>query len=319
MQDRTADNFALLPAADIVIESGAQDPSILAAELAPVFAQATLERRAAFATWLNRHRRSDLVPDLLSAEEAVSNPLAFTARAEALFNLGQWPALEEMSIMESPVPSSVRLAARAVAARQLGQESDVPELVAQSLDNAARDQSISAVVPLLDSYGLSALVDDILLGLCSREDIAAQVYPLARSRFKGRGDEEALLRALDAAGQAVPDDLAVLDSRRRGDLLAGRPVDPSETAAAVAVAPADVALRLTHSLALFRAGRYAEALAVFDQVDVFVSELPPGEQAIVYAVLASNEGQSFNATRLLRAIERLRLTPDEEALLSPTP
>jgi len=319
LQDRTADNFALLPAADIVIESGAQDPSILAAELAPVFAQATLERRAAFATWLNRHRRSDLVPDLLSADEAVSNPVAFAARAEALFNLGQWPALEEMSTMESPVPPSVRLAARAVAARQLGQESDVPELVAQSLDNAARDQTISVVVPLLDSYDLSALVDDILLGLCSREDIAAQVYPLARSRFKGRGDEEALLRALDAAGQAAPDDLAVLDSRRRGDLLAGRPVDPSETAAAVAVAPADIALRLTHSLALFRAGRYTEALAVFDQVDVFVSELPPGEQAIVYAVLASNEGQSFNATRLLRAIERLRLTPDEEALLSPTP
>jgi hypothetical protein len=260
-----------------------------------------------------------LVPDLLSADEAVSNPVAFTARAEALFNLGQWPALEEMSIMESPVPPSVRLAARAVAARQLGQESDVPELVAQSLDNAARDKSISAVVPLLDSYGLSALVDDILLGLCSREDIAAEVYPLARSRFQGRGDDETLLRALDAAGQAVPNDLAVLDSRRRGDLLAGRPVDPSETAAAVAVAPADIALRLTHSLALFRAGRYAEALAVFDQVDVFISELPPGEQVIVYAVLARNEGQSFNATRLLRAIDRLRLTADEEALLSPTP
>jgi hypothetical protein len=117
----------------------------------------------------------------------------------------------------------------------------------------------------------------------------------------------------------VPNDLAVLDSRRRGDLLAGRPVDPSETAAAVAVAPADIALRLTHSLALFRAGRYAEALAVFDQVDVFISELPPGEQVIVYAVLARNEGQSFNATRLLRAIDRLRLTADEEALLSPTP
>ena len=319
LQARTAENLALLPAADLAIETGAQDPSDLAEELAPVFAQATLERRAAFATWLNRHRRSDLVPDLLSADEAVSNPLAFTARAEALFNLGQWPALEEMSIMESPVPPSVRLAARAVAARQLGQESDVPELVAQSLDNAARDKSISAVVPLLDSYGLSALVDDILLGLCSREDIAAEVYPLARSRFKGRGDDETLLRALDAAGQAVPNNLAVLDSRRRGDLLAGRPVDPSETAAAVAVAPADIALRLTHSLALFRAGRYAEALSVYDQVDVFISELPPGEQAIVYAVLASNEGQSFNATRLLRAIERFRLTPDEEALLSPTP
>lgn len=318
-QDRTADNLALLPAADIAIESGVQDPSVLAGEFEPVFARATLERRAAFATWLNRYRRSDLVPALLSAEEAVSNPMAFSARAEALFNLGQWTALEEMSTMESPVPLSVRLAARAVAARQLGQESDVPELVAQSLDNAARDQTLGAIVPLLDSYGLSALVDDILLGLCSRQDIAAQVYPLARSRFKGRGDEETLLRALDAAGQVVPDDLAVLDSRRRRDLLAGRPVDPSETAAAVAVAPADIALRLTHALALVRAGRFAEALAVFDQVDVFVSELPPGEQAIVYAVLAGAEGQSFNAARLLRAIDRLRLTPDEEALLSSVP
>lgn len=319
LQDRTAENLALLPAADIAIGSGAQDASVLVGEFGPVFAQATLARRAAFAAWLNRYRRSDLVPPLLSAEEAVSDPLAFSARAEALFNLGQWPALEEMSTMESPVPASVRLAARAVAARQLGQESNVPELVAQSLDNAARDKTLEAIVPLLDSYGLSALVDDILLGLCSRQDIASQAYPLARSRFKGRGDEEALLRALEAAGQVVPDDLAVLDSRRRRDLLAGRPVDPSETAAAVAVAPADVALRLTHSLALVRAGRSAEALAVFDHVDVFVTELPPGEQAIVYAVLAGNAGQSYNAGRLLRAIDRWRLTPDEEALLSPTP
>ncbi len=318
LQDRTADNLALLPAADIAIESRAQDAFVLAGEFGPVFAQATLGRRAAFATWLNRYQRSDLVPSLLSAEEAVSDPMAFSARAEALFNLGQWPALQEMSTMESPVPTSVRLAARAVAARQLGQESDVPELVAQSLDNASRNKSLSAIVPLLDSYGLSALVDDVLLGLCSRQDIASQAYPLARSRFKGRGDEEALLRALDAAGQVVPDDLAVLDSRRRGDLLAGRPVDPSETAAAVAVAPADVSLRLTHSLALVRAGRFAEALAVFDHVDVFVTELPPGEQAIVYAALVGAEGQSYNAGRLLRAIDRWRLTPEEDALLSST-
>ncbi|MEX1110848.1 MAG: hypothetical protein WEB31_03510, partial [Chthoniobacterales bacterium] len=96
-QDRTAENLALLPAADIAIESGVQDPSVLADEFEPVFARATLERRAAFATWLNRYRRSDLVPALLSPEEAVSDPMAFSARAEALFNLGQWPALEEMS------------------------------------------------------------------------------------------------------------------------------------------------------------------------------------------------------------------------------
>jgi hypothetical protein len=160
------------------------------------------------------------------------------------------------------------------------------------------------------------LVDDILLALCARRDAAPEAYPLARARFKGRGDEEAVLRALDAAGQVVPDHLAVQDSRRRRDLLAGRPVDPAETAAAIAVAPADIPLRLTHALALVKADRSDEALAVFDQVDVFLSELSPAEQAIVYAVLRRANGQSFNAARLLAAIDRTRLTDEEDALIT---
>jgi hypothetical protein len=142
---------------------------------------------------------------------------------------------------------------------------------------------------------------------------------LARARFKGRGDEDTLLRALDAAGQVVPDHLAVQDSRRRRDLLAGRPVDPAETAAAIAVAPANIPLRLTHALALVKAGRNDEALAVFDQVDVFLPELTPAEQAIVYAVLRGASGQSFNAARLLAAIDQTRLTAEEMNLLTPAP
>jgi hypothetical protein len=85
----------------------------------------------------------------------------------------------------------------------------------------------------------------------------------------------------------------------------------------VAIAPANVALRLTHALALVRAGRSEEALAVFDHVDVFVSELTPSEQVIIYAVLQQVSGQSFNAARLLAAIDRSRLTPEELALLTP--
>ncbi len=320
LQDRSAGNPALFLAADYSIESGAAEAATLAAEFRPVFEDAPLDRRAEFANWLNRNGQSALVPEVLNADDAVSETSAYAARSEALSNLAQWPALYEMSGMESTVvPLSLRLSTRAVAARRLGQDSLVPDLVAQSLDNAAREQRLAQTVRALDFHGESVLVDDILLALCARQDSAPEAYPLARARFKGRGDEDTLLRALDAAGQVVPDHLAVQDSRRRRDLLAGRPVDPAETAAAIAVAPANIPLRLTHALALVKAGRNDEALAVFDQVDVFLPELTPAEQAIVYAVLRGASGQSFNAARLLAAIDQTRLTAEEMNLLTPAP
>jgi hypothetical protein len=317
LQDRTAENLALLPAADLAIETGASNATTLAAELRPVFAESSLERRADFADWLNRHGQSAAVLELIATDEAIKDAGAYAARAEALTQLEQWQALFEMSTLESEVPSSLRLATRAVAARRLGQDSLVPELVAQALDSSVREERLEDTVRALDFYDESALVDDILLGLCARQDAAPQAYPLARARFKGRGDEQTVLQALDVAEQVVPEHVAVLDSRRRRELLAGRPVDPAETAAAVAIAPANVALRLTHALALVRAGRSEEALAVFDHVDVFVSELTPSEQVIIYAVLQQVSGQSFNAARLLAAIDRSRLTPEELALLTP--
>jgi hypothetical protein len=317
LQDRTAENLALLPAADLAIETGASNATTLAVELRPVFAESSLERRADFADWLNRHGQSAAVLELIATDEAIKDAGAYAARAEALTQLGQWQALFEMSTLESEVPSSLRLATRAVAARRLGQDSRVPELVAQALDSSVREERLEDTVRALDFYDESALVDDILLGLCARQDAAPQAYPLARARFKGRGDEQTVLQALDVAEQVVPEHVAVLDSRRRRELLAGRPVDPAESAAAVAIAPANVALRLTHALALVRAGRSEEALAVFDHVDVFVSELTPSEQVIIYAVLQQVSGQSFNAARLLAAIDRSRLTPEELALLTP--
>ena len=319
LQDRTAENPALLPAANFAVESGAVDAAALAAELGPVFAEASLERRAEYANWLNRHGQSALVLDVLNAEDAAADTSAYGARTEALVNLGQWQALFEMSGIESTVPASLRMASRAVAARQLGQDSQVPELVAQALDLASREQRLETTVRSLDFHGESALVDDVLLTLCARDDSAPEAYPLARARFKSRGDDLSMVRALEVAGQVVPEHLAVLDSRRRRDLMAGRPVDPAETAAAVAAAPADVGLRLTHALALVKSGRSEEALAVFDQVDVFVSEMAPSEQVIVYAVIQAAGNQSFNAARLRAAIDRSRLTADEQALLTPAP
>jgi len=319
LQERDAGNLALLPAADYAIESGAADAVSLAAEFRPLFEGAPLERRAAFADWLNRHGQSVLVPDVLDAEEAAGDAFAYAVRAEALTELRQWQALFEKSTIEGEAPLSLRLATRAVAARRLGQDSGVPELVAQALDHAVREESLEKTVLGLDLHGESSLVDDVLLGLCTSSATATVAYPLTRARFKARGDEQAFLRALQAAGKVVPQDLAVLDSRRRRDLLAGRPVDPAETAAAVAAAPSDPALRLTHSLALVKAGRGPEALAVYDHYDIFVEELTPGERAIIYAVLQAAGGQSFNAARLLAAIDRSRLTPEEMALLEPAP
>ena len=91
-------------------------------------------------------------------------------------------------------------------------------------------------------------------------------------------------------------------------------VDPSETAKALAVNPADPALRATHALALLRAGRAQEAGGAFEDLTVFFGRLPPGLQSVVYRVLASG-GQDDLAASALQKIDKQKLTPEEAALL----
>ena len=86
-------------------------------------------------------------------------------------------------------------------------------------------------------------------------------------------------------------------------------------AGVVAAHPNDVGARFNHALALLKAGRPGEALAVFDNLDVMVDKLPPGLRAVSAAVL--HAAGDPNALVVVRGLDPELLTPGEYALIAP--
>jgi len=180
---------------------------------------------------------------------------------------------------------------------------------------AAREGTIVMTLRLLDESGFRELVDREVVALCGETGTSELFFRLARERF-GRGGQPASLQAAyERAAGASPHATAVQSQQLYDRLLSGSPVDPQQTAAALAASPTDVNLRLTHALALLKTGRAAEALAVFDEFDVFVEQLPPGQQAIAAAILGAN-GQGKAAEQLARSLDPDYLAPGEYALIA---
>ena len=138
---------------------------------------------------------------------------------------------------------------------------------------------------------------------------------LARDRFGRQGQFATLDQAYVAARQAAPSAMSVRDYALYLELLAGSGVDPTVTAGVVAEHPADVGARFNHALALLKAGRPGEALAVFDDLDVMVDKLPPGLRAVSAAVLHAAGDPS--ALVVVRGIDPALLSPGEYALIAP--
>jgi len=142
------------------------------------------------------------------------------------------------------------------------------------------------------------------------------VYRLARDRFGRRGRMSLLAASLERARAASPQSPAVQDYLRYTALTGDGEVSLEETAAACAAEPANETFRITHALNLLKNDRPDEAVQVFDDITVFADRLPPGQLAIIAAVLAAS-GDMVRARAAAAAIEPDLLTPGEYARILP--
>ncbi len=335
MENMTAGNPAILPAATVMIDLGKAKPGDLYRELRPVFDAAPLDRRAAFSLWLSKQNMPAEALTLTTAQESGESTDAFVARTEALAKLGNWNGVIETADGGGYAPAWLRHITKARGEYQLGRGAQSgAKSVGDAMQAASREGTLAKVVVMADEIGAGDAVDSELVALCGDPGVAAQAFKLARDRFSRRGPSawpllaSAHQRALDVSPQAVP----VQDYARYVKLLQPMPAkrksaeggdedkpgiiypDPKETAPAVEKEPSDPIVRTTHSLALLRAGRPAEALAAFDDLDVFYDRMPPGTQAVICAVLAAN-GKDKEVTAMARVIDRDRLTKDERVLV----
>jgi len=307
---------ALIPAAQFLAETDTIPVDDLLEKLRPIFGKAGAEQKAAFAQWLNRHGQAAETLTLLTAEDATGNPHAFAARGAALGSLGRWDAVMEMTDKASTVPESLRLTTRALAATRTGRADLVPALIAEAISAGAREGRLQEALTAIDRMSGQQVANDSLLSLCGDPSIAHAAFPAARDRFARLGELELRRQAWDLARSAAPEAPSVRDFGRRLEILAGKPVDLRETAAAMV--SRDHSPRLTHALALLRAQRAGEALDVVRESGLRPDQLAPADAAVVVAVSSANDQpQMAAAARDLTRPEMLE--PQEQALLEAKP
>ncbi len=315
LNDLSASNPALVPAAQFMVASAEGTARDYFAKLAPVFEGADIGQQAIFAQWLNRHQMWDESLALITAAKASRNTLAYEARGQALAGKRQWQELLAMAEAPSNSPASMRLVLRGFAAKNLGKTGIAPKALADAVRAAVREGRLPETLAALDSIGEGRLANPVIVEMCASPGLADTMFRVARDRFSRQGQFAALQSAWEAASKAAPEAPSVSDYRRRMRLLEGKPVDDGETLAAVVAEPSYLQPRFTRALALLKAGRPADALGVFHDVDVFVDRLAPGDQAIVIAIWEAN-GMPDHAAGLRRSLAPDLLQNGEFALIA---
>lgn len=317
MADVAPGNPALLPAAVVLVRAGEKSPQQIHDQLRPVFDAAPLDRRASLALWLSGAGLPKEALTLITAQEAGESTAAFGARTEALFRLENLDAVLAAVDAGGNIDADVRLIAKARAeyARGRGAQGGATAL-REAMDTAAQSRRLEFILPGADALGALTVVDEKLAELSGNPAVADYVFRVARDRFSRRGRVTLLAVSFERARTASPQSAGVQDYLRYRQLLDGAPVGLDETAAAVAAEPANATFRITHALNLLRRDEPAAALEVFDDITIFADRLPPGQLAVIGAVLAAN-GDMARARAVAATIDADRLVPGEYALVLP--
>jgi thioredoxin-like negative regulator of GroEL len=130
-----------------------------------------------------------------------------------------------------------------------------------------------------------------------------------------QGDAEQLWQVYQEWRRAVPGDPMIqVEAAIMGLLLGRRPVpDAGETAEYVRQLPAHAGAAVAHALALWRAKRAAEAVAVLDALSV--TEYAEPRYALAYGLVLSEMNRAAESVKFLDRAAADRLLPEEQALL----
>ncbi len=317
MEKVDPENPALLAAAAVLVRAGQKTPQQIHEQLRPMYDAAPLERRAAYALWLTGAGLPKEALTLITAQEAGESTAAFGARTEALFAMDNLDAVLAAVEAGGNVDADVRMAAKARAeyARGRGAQGGAQAL-RESMDAAAKARRLEFILPSGDALGASAVVDEKLAELCGDPAVADYAFRVARDRFSRRGRPSLLATSFERARAASPQSLAVQDYTRYLALTGDGEVGLDETAAACAAEPSNVTFRITHALNLLEHNQPAEAFRIFDDITVFADRLPPGQLAVIAAVLAGS-GDTERARAAAALIDPALLSPGEYSLVLP--
>lgn len=146
----------------------------------------------------------------------------------------------------------------------------------------------------------------------------AEVMQAVVPAVAGRLDAARTRRVYEiaAAQQGAGEDLILQNDLDYLSLVLGQPVDVRVLAERSRANPRDFSLRVTHALALMRAGNAKQALKELEdcEPDVVVQLLPPHQKAVVAAALALN-GRENEAKGAAMTIPPMSLSKQEADFL----
>lgn len=247
-------------------------------------------------TSLGAHRQAI---DLLTADEAASDAMALSLWMDAHAALGEWdPILALLSRQELPIPAFLQNLYRGRALKMSGNDEEGALLLRQALAEAKASDRPEVLPQTAAYFGLAgedALLDQCVLEILNRPDIAEDALRTTIAALQRRRDANALLRIyeLALANPRFADNLTLLNDRDYLRIILDIETDKGEIALRSSANPRDFAFRITAALALLKSGKAAEALQLLDdcEPDVHVATLPPYQKAVVASALASNSRQ----------------------------
>jgi tetratricopeptide (TPR) repeat protein len=239
---------------------------------------------------------------------------------DALSMQKRWAeVLDALGREGQPLPETLKGLYTGRALVALGKTAEGQRAYGKALEEAfpKREEFLMAVAYLgrageddLFEQGLRKALEDPK----GRTEVMKAVVPAVAGRLDAARTRRVyeIAAALPGAGE----DLILLNDLDYLSLVLGQPVDVRVLAERSRANPRDFSLRVTHALALLRAGNAKEALQQLEdcEPDVVVQLLPPTQKAVVAAALALN-GRENEAKGVAMTIPPMSLSKQEAEFL----
>ena len=266
---------------------------VVAKVTARVYGGLVPERAAAMA-WMLQQGEPAQAARLLSREEAARDKTTFALWLNALALAGRHEEiLAALPESGNPLPAYLAQIYRARALDRTGHPDEAAALYAAACSGSEShpDDHLHALA-FLDEDGQTALFERALAQLFADPKKAVPALRFIAAVVRSHRDAARTRRVYELASSApaFAGDLTVRNELDHLGVLLDMPVDIGAIALRSKTNPQDFSFRVTHALALLRAGEKKRAMDELDncEPDVDIAKIPPQQQAVVAAVLAAN-------------------------------
>ena len=299
----------------------------------------------ALATWLNGKGEYQRELDTIPVEKALQSRDLFLQHADALGALDRWIDIKHLLESERfPLDPVIQRMYLARCSAQLGEKAAVENNWQRALEAAGGD--VGKLITLADyaeKNGANDVAEKAFTGATAHSPKLRQAWQGRLRMAQGQRDTRKIHEVLVDMLKIWPNDMAIQnDEAYTKLLLGGRSVggtssvssDPSKPQTSNSQLPASAELEaieklaeslvqrnprsLPHrtllALALLRQDRHADALAVYENIQVAANALSPSALAVHAAVLAANN-KSDDAKTEAEQIKPEQLLPEEKELL----